>query len=353
MPTDFRRILLIKPSSLGDIVHALPTAVALKRRFPSASLTWLVKKQWAGVLEGSPALHRILAVNLSLGGWPAAIRAVRAGQFDLVVDLQGLFRSAVLGWLSGAPVRVGFANAREGSPWFYTQKVAIVDPEMHAVDRYLLIPRSLGGAPPLIGALDFPLAVDSGADKKVSEMLLSAGAIAGSPLVAINAGARWPTKHWPSRAFAEVADQLQDEGMQVVVIGSVAESHPAGTVVGHMRTSAINLVGKTTIKELIALLRRVRLLITNDSGPMHLAAALGTPVIALFGPTDPGRTGPYGLGHRVLRSGIPCSPCFSRRCVNPKTLECLTSISPGQVFQQALQVLRESGDASVEALKAR
>jgi heptosyltransferase-1 len=343
VPTDFRRILLIKPSSLGDIVHALPTATALRRRFPTASLTWLVKRQWAGVLEGSSALDHILAVDLSLGGWPAAIRAVREGHFDLVVDLQGLLRSAVLAWLSGAPVRVGFANGREGSPWFYTQKIAILDPGMHAVDRYLLIPRSLGGAPPLIGALDFPLAVDSGADNKVSEMLLSAGWIAGSPLVAINAGARWPTKQWPSSAFAEVADQLQDEGIRVVVIGSVAESHLANTVVGHMQTSAINLVGKTSIKELIALLRRVRFLITNDSGPMHLAAALGTPVVALFGPTDPGRTGPYGLGRQVLRSGIPCSPCFSRRCVNPNTLECLTSISPGQVVDQALRLVRETG----------
>ena len=348
MQTDFRRILLIKPSSLGDIVHALPTAAALKRCFPAAALTWLVKRQWAGVLEGSSAVHHILPVDLSLGGWPASIQAVRAGQFDLVVDLQGLFRSAVLGWLSGAPVRVGFANGREGSPWFYTQKVAVVDSEMHAVDRYLLVPRSLGGAPPPIGTLDFPLAVDSGADKNVTEMLLSGGAIAGSPLVAINAGARWPTKQWPSSAFAEVADQLQDQGIRVVVIGSVVESQQASTVVEHMRTSAINLVGKTSIKELIALLRRVRLLITNDSGPMHLAAALGTPVVALFGPTDPGRTGPYGLGHRVLRSGIPCSPCFSRRCVNPKTLECLTTISPGQVFHQALRLVRETGGAAAK-----
>jgi heptosyltransferase-1 len=348
VPTDFRRILLIKPSSLGDIVHTLPTATALKRRFPAASLTWLVKRQWAEVLEGNPALDRILAVDLSVGGWPAAIRAVRAGQFDLVVDLQGLLRSAVLGWLSGASVRVGFANGREGSPWFYTQKVAVVDPEMHAVDRYLLIAGCLGASLPM-GSLDFPLAADSGADKKVSEMLLSAGAIAGSPLVAINAGARWPTKQWPPSAFAQVADQLQDKGIRVVVIGSAVENHPANTVVGHMRTSAINLVGRTSIKELIALLRRVRLLITNDSGPMHLATAVGTPVVALFGPTDPIRTGPYGLEHRAIRSGIPCSPCFSRRCVNPKTLECLTSIIPGQVFEEALQVLRKSSQASPEA----
>ena len=109
-----------------------------------------------------------------------------------------------------------------------------------------------------------------------------------------------------------------------------------------MRTRPINLMGKTSIKELIALLRRVRLLITNDSGPMHLAAALGIPVLALFGPTDPVMTGPYAVGHVVLRSGIPCSPCLSRRCHNPTMLECLTTITPTQVIRQALTILHVS-----------
>jgi len=351
MPTEFRRILLIKPSSLGDVVHALPAAAALKRRFPGASLTWLVKTQWAGVLEGSSALDNILAVDLSLGGWPGAIRAVRAGGFDLVVDLQGLFRSAVLGWFSSARVRVGFANGREGSPWFYTQRVAVDDAAMHAVNRYLRIPQALGGISESREALEFPLALDGAADERVGKMLLSAGIMPRSPLVVINAGARWVTKRWPTAAFAEVSDQLQKEGARVAVIGSAGEYHPAGTMMGHMKTPAVDLVGKTTIKELIALLRRARLLITNDSGPMHLAAALGTPVVALFGPTDPSRTGPYGPGHRVLRSGVPCSPCLSRRCRNPNFLECLTSIDPAEVFQQALQILRESRAASFEAVK--
>jgi ADP-heptose:LPS heptosyltransferase len=137
---------------------------------------------------------------------------------------------------------------------------------------------------------------------------------------------------------------LQGDGIRVVMIGNAAQDHPGRAVVDHMQTSAIDLVGKTSIKELIALLRRVSLLITNDSGPMHLAAALGTPIVALFGPTDPRRTGPYGPGHAVLRSGIPCSPCLSRRCVNPTTLECLTSISPSQVVHQALHCMRQAGE---------
>ena len=347
MPADFRNILLIKPSSLGDIVHALPTAVALRRRFPSASLTWLVKREWADVLESNLCIDRVLPLDLSPVHWPEAVRAVRAGRFDLIVDLQGLFRSAVLGWLSRAPVRVGFANGREGSSWFYTQRVMVPDSMIHAVERYLLIPRALGSSTQG-EALEFPVAVDPGAEKRLSQLLSSAGISWDTALVAVNAGARWPTKQWSPASFAQVADQLQQEGIRVAVIGDAAEAHPGSAVVRHMRTSPIDLVGKTSMKELIALLRRVCLVITNDSGPMHLAAALGTPVVALFGPTDPGRTGPYGPGHVVFRSGIACSPCLSRRCANPKTLECLTSISPAQVFRQALLMVRDSSRAGLK-----
>jgi heptosyltransferase-1 len=345
MPTEFHNILLIKPSSLGDIVHALPTAAALRRRFRSASLTWLVKREWADVLAGNPSIDRVLSVDLSLSGWLQAVHAVRAGKFDLVVDLQGLFRSAILGWLSRAPVRVGFANGREGSSWFYTDRVSIPEPTMHAVERYLLIARALGVASQQIDRSEFPLAVDSAVDKRLCQWLISTGISPGTALVALNAGARWFTKQWSPESFAQVADRLQKEGIRVVVIGDTAENHPGRAVVGYMKTSPIDLVGKTSLKELIALLKRVRLLITNDSGPMHLAAALGTPVVALFGPTDPSRTGPYGPGHLILRSGIPCSPCLSRRCANPRMLECLTSISPEEVFHQALQMVRDSVQA--------
>jgi len=350
MPTDFCNILLIKPSSLGDIVHALPTAAALRRRFPSASLTWLVKRQWADVLEASA--FRVLPVDLSLSGWPEAVRSVRAGQFDLVVDLQGLFRSAILGWLSRAPMRVGFANGREGSPWFYTQRVGVPDPTVHAVDRYLLIARALGAVVQEPQALEFALAKDTAAEKRLGQLLTSLSISRATPVVALNAGARWPTKQWSPVSFAQVADQLQKEGIRVAVIGGPDETDPGHAVVRHMTTSPIDLVGKTSIKDLIALLRRSCLLITNDSGPMHLAAALNTPVVALFGPTDPGRTGPYGAGHLVFRSGIPCSPCLSRRCLNPKALECLTSISPEHVFRQALRMVRDSSPSHVVGLKA-
>jgi lipopolysaccharide heptosyltransferase II len=338
--SEVRRLLIIKPSSLGDIVHALPTVAALRRRWPSAKLAWLVKREWAEVLDGNPDLDEVLAVDLSMKGWPAAIRAVRAGRFDVVVDLQGLLRSAMLGWMSGAPVRIGFANGREGSPWFYTDHIPVPAASIHAVDRYLLIARALGAEPEKPGPSAFPLPHDAGAEAKV-DALLAADVQMGTVLVALNPSARWPTKRWPAESFAAVGDRLQQQvGVRVVVVGGV-EDRPVGeAVMRAMRTAPIDLAGKTTMKELIALLRRLRLFITNDSGPMHLAAAVGTPVIALFGPTDPARTGPYGAGHTILRSGIPCSPCFSRRCMNAVTMECMTVIHPQQVIESATKLLK-------------
>ncbi len=339
--SDLRRLLIVKPSSLGDVVHALPTLAALRRRFPSSKLVWLVKWEWADVLEGNPDLDEVLAVDLSVQGWPAAIRAVREGRFDLVVDLQGLLRSAVLGWASGSATRVGFANGREGSPWFYTHCVPVPDASMHAVDRYLLMARFLGAEPEKPGPSAFCLPRDPAAEARVEALLAAAGVQAGTMLVALNPSARWMTKRWPAESFAAVGDWLQRQGgARVAVVGSGKERSAGDEVIRLMRTTPLDLVGKTTMKELIALLRRLRVFITNDSGPMHLAAAIGTPVIAPFGPTDPARTGPYGEGHTILRSAVPCSPCFSRRCANVVELECLTTIRPQEVIESAMKLLK-------------
>lgn len=338
---DVRRLLIVKPSSLGDVVHALPTLSALRRRFPSATISWLVKREWAEVLEGQPDLDDVLAVDLSAKGWPAAIRAVREGRFDLVVDLQGLLRSAVLSWASGSPALVGFANGREGSPWFYTHRVPVPNASMHAVDRYLLLARFLGAESAKPDLAAFCLPRDPAADVRIEALLAVAGVRVGTMLVALNPSARWATKRWPAESFAAVGDWLQRHGgARVAVVGSGKERSAGDEVIRLMQTAPLDLVGKTTMKELIALLRRLRVFVTNDSGPMHLAAAVGTPVIAPFGPTDPALTGPYGAGHRVLRSGVPCSPCFSRRCANTVAMECLTSIRPQQVIESMTILLK-------------
>lgn len=331
--TDYRRILFIKPSSLGDIVHALPTLAALRQRFPQAHIAWLVKRQWAELVERVEGLDRVWAVGPGVAGWLSEVPRLRAEKFDLAVDLQGLFRSSCMARLAGCPVRIGFAKGREGSPLFYTRQVAVPTQEMHAVDRYLLVADALGAARPATPQFRFRV---SPADREgVAELLGRAGIRAGAPWIAMNVSSRWPTKRWPVESFAAVADRLYEEGMgPVVLIGGPDDRADAQAVKALTKKSSMkDATGLTPLGLLPALLQSASLLLTNDSGPMHVAAAVGTPVIALFGPTSAIRTGPYGKNHRVLARQLPCSPCFSRRCRNPIERECLTGIAPAEVVE--------------------
>ena len=329
---DYRHILLIKPSSLGDIVHAMPVCAAIRRAYPKARLTWLVKREWAGLVERIDGVDRVWPVESTLTGWLSQVSALRAERFDLVVDLQGLFRSAAIGWLSGSPLCVGFANGREGSPWFYSRRVPVPQLEMHAVNRYLLVAKAVGAVES--GAPEFRFRIPQTDHEEVDRLLSQSGITTGMSWVAMNVSARWPTKRWPAASFAEVADRLRQEGCgAVVMIGGPDERAEVAAVSGMMKTPPIDLAGATAVGLLPALLSRASMLITNDSGPMHVAAAVGIPVVALFGPTSVARTGPYGAGHDVLTAKIPCSPCFSRTCHNALPLECLQTVSPELVLQ--------------------
>ncbi len=329
--TDYRRILFIKPSSLGDIVHAMPTLAAIRSAYPSATVTWLVKRQWAGLVERIAGVDRVATVDPGFNGWLSTVPDLRAQRFDVAVDLQGLLRSGLMAWASGAPERVGFANAREGSRWCYTRQVALPTPEMHAVDRYLLVAEALGAQRMAEPRFEFRPA--SSDHEAVQCLLQQAGLRNGSRWVAMNVSARWPTKRWPAQSFAALADRIIQEGKgDVVFIGGPDERTDVAAVMGCMKAKAIDLSGRTTVGQLPTLLSQASLLVTNDSGPLHVAAAVRTPVVALFGPTSPVRTGPYGPSHLVLTHQTVCSPCFSRSCTHSEPLACLTHVTPDQVF---------------------
>lgn len=337
--SDVHHLLFIKPSSLGDIVHALPTLDALRSRFPQARITWLVKQEWAGFVQRVEGVDEICAVAPGLRGWFGKVPRLRAEGVDLAVDLQGLFRSGVMTRLSGAPVRLGFANAREGSPLFYSHRVAVPSPDMHAVDRYLLVAEALGAPRPSVPR--FRLSIPRTDDEAVNLLFTRRGITSDRPWIAMNVSARWPTKRWPVASFAALIDRLQESGAgPVVLIGAPGERAVAEEVSGLTGRPPVSLVGHTMPDLLPALLRRAAVLVTNDSGPMHIAAAVGTPVVAFFGPTSPVRTGPYGASHQVLRAAdVACSPCFSRRCTNVSQLECLTAIAPSEAFRAVQQAV--------------
>ncbi len=324
------RILLIKPSSLGDIVHTLPVVSAIKQHRPDVHITWVVKRQWAELVERVGGVDRVWPVAPTVRGWIAAGFELRAERFDLAIDVQGLFRSGLLARLSGAPIRIGFANGREGSPVFYTHRVTVPTPDMHAVNRYLSVLTVVGVSLPKKPQFEFRFPEEDMA--QVRGVCQRQGLLLDRPWIAMNVGARWPTKRWPLTSFAAVVDQLYESRFaQVALIGSADDRQLGESLRTLTKHSFIDLCGEIPLKCLPALLSTATAMITNDSGPMHIAAALRIPVIALFGPTSAARTGPYGDGHQVLSARIPCSPCFSRICRHEPHLECLQLITPAHV----------------------
>ncbi len=323
---DYKNILIIKPSSLGDVVHSLPTLKALRDRFPAARLSWLINREFSDILEGNPYLDEIIPFERRYRGFYTFTKGLKRKGFDLIIDLQGLFRSGLMALLSGAKKRIGFANGRESSPMFYTDTVPVATMEMHAVDRYLLIAEHLGAK-----TEDKDFTIDFSKEEDYIRRLLKEKALEGEKIIVINPSGRWKTKRWPVEKFAALADLINKEkSASVILIGGPGDVGLAEQVEVKVKTEITNIAGRTTLKQLAALLSKVSLFVTNDSGPMHIAATVGTPVIALFGPTDPERTGPYGDGHIVIRRNIPCSPCFKKRCRSPI---CMDEISVDEVFK--------------------
>jgi heptosyltransferase I len=332
------RILLVKLSSFGDVLHALPTLEALRQAYPTGHITWLVEAAYAPLLSGQPALDevwvapRLRPTEFFSGSNPAALRhllrQLRTHTFDLVLDVQGLLKSAAWVALARSPRKVGYNKTRELSYLPLTERVPPFDPEAHAVERYLNLAHYLGAppAPPR-----FRLGLDAAAD--ISALI---PAEPGRPLAVLHPGARWASKLWPPASWANLAEWLHAQGFQIAVTGSPADRELAAGLTAQCRAPLINLAGATSLAQLAAILRKTRLAVTTDTGVMHLAAALGTPVVALFGPTAPWRTGPFGPGHQVVRLGLPCSPCFKRHCPAPR---CLIDLTPEMVAAACNNVL--------------
>ena len=343
-PTPFnslpRRILIIKPSAIGDVVHTLPILNLLRRRFPQAHIAWLVTPACAGLLDGHPQLDEVVRFerNEFGRGWrsPAVLaelrrftRSLRDRRFDLVLDLQGLFRSGWLAWRTRAPVRVGFANARELAPLFYTHRVPTGPPEQHAIERYLTLAEAVGCER---GPVQFIFPTDEADRARVAALL------PGERFAVLLPGTNWETKRWPVERFAALAGVLKERfGLESIVAGG-PDVAPLATQI----PSATNLVGRTNLRQLVALLERAALVVANDSGPMHVAAALGRPLVTPFGPTNPVRTGPYQRTASVIRLDIPCSPCYSRTCSHQS---CLQWLDVGPVVELAERQMNGDGNA--------
>jgi len=366
---EFHNILLIKLSALGDVVHSFPLLNKLRRRYPKARIDWLVASDLAELLRPNPAIANVIEFPREEWStpWRAApyvsaarlVAVLRAARYDLVLDLQGQLRSAAFAFAAGAPVRIGFdrpradrwktltrnipdeakkhawQGAREGSFLAYTHHIALPTLDLHPVDRYL-------GVAPLLGlddaAPDFSFPVPQEATTRI-DALLDYYDVGNSRLVALAPGTNWDTKQWRREGFAEVARHFKQKGFAVILIGSQSERALCEEI-AELAPGAVNLAGETTLSELAALIRRATICVTNDSGPMHLAAALDRPVISIFGPTDPVWAGPYRRDGAVLRAELPCSPCYLRelsRCTHGHA--CMQNVTATAVIERVESIV--------------
>lgn len=333
----FQRICLIKPSSPGDIIHALPVLRGLRRRYPDAHLAWLVATPFANLIEADPALDEVIPFDRRRFGrigrslavtrdFLRFLRELRQRRFDLIIDLQGLFRSGFLAAACGAKHRIGPREAREFAWVFYNHRIPGGDPNLHAAARNYAVAHMLGFDD---DPLDFSIALTDEDRQEAAGLLAQAGLSAGKPYVVLVPATRWETKCWPAQRYGQLADTIRKKhGLPSILVGGASDIDAGQNSVDASNGAAQNLCGKTTLRQLAALIDRAALVVTADSTPMHIAAAHGRPLIALFGPTNPNRTGPYGRTDDVLRLELDCSPCYLRKISQcPHQHACMTDMT--------------------------
>jgi heptosyltransferase I len=353
------RILVVRLGAMGDVIHALPAVAALGSSFPEATIGWVIEERWIELLstrhsvilprsDSKPLVDNIHTVNTR--AWRKAlfsaatrkaslnaIRDIRDGNYDVAIDFQGSWKSGLIAKLSGTPVRLGFSRPREhGAALFYTKRIATQRP--HVIEQNLELAAVIGVANPAgpIASLPSDAAADARANKILKECGLDHFAI-------INPGAGWGAKCWPAESYAAVARGLCKFGLRSVINFGPAEEQLAKEVESASAGAAIAL--PCSIAELIAITKHAHIFVGGDTGPMHLAAALGVPVVGIFGPTDPARNGPFATPAIVLRR--PESVTNHSRRGAPDNA--MLAITPEEVLAAAVELIQHRPQVSEEA----
>jgi len=334
-------ILILKPSSLGDVIQALPVLRLLKLHFPKSEIYWWIDPNLAPLLENDPDLAGVFLFQRKRWSSPlhwnellGSLFEMRRKKFDWVIDLQGLARSGTFAWLANGALTVGVADSREGAPGFYDMAIPRPSEETHAVDWYLDVVKSLG-VPVHKNFVWLPARVE------IQKAIQEKWAVQQSRWIVINPGARWLNKRWPVEYFSDLVKRLaaQNSEFRFVILGGKEDQTLGAQISRAEPERCLDLTGKTSLPEMIEWIRLSELIVTNDTGPMHVGAALGKPVVALFGPTNPNRTGAYGQIGQALRIDLPCSPCMKNFCTYEKPMECLRAITPQFAEREILRRL--------------
>lgn len=347
------RVLIVKISALGDVIHALPALAWIKSHTPSAEVDWLVEEGFAPLIEGHPLLHRVHRLGLKRWrgqGWSAMVRgvgqtlrALRRENYDLVLDLQGNSKSGLFTLFCGAPLRYGFARdgVREWPNLFATNRKAALDSDSHHVsDRSLAITREAFPGPgeaPLVGPLSVAPEVAARVEEQLAELDLDQ-----QPLVVLQYGTTWTTKLWPLDCWQKLVVGLCDEqGLNPLLIWGNQAELDACQAISRASNGRALIWPRGSLPELVALLARADLVVGGDTGPVHIAAAVGTSTVSLFRVTDALRNGPRGEDHIRLQSPLDCAPCLRKAC--ERDSECGHSIPVDQVFLAITTLLNRRG----------
>lgn len=327
-------------SSLGDILHTLPFAAALRQRYPKAKITWLVHPQFAGFVPDAPTIDEVLYFDkvkfnkLGFGGKIAYFKEMHAllhsKHFDLVIDMQGLFKSAVLAAISGCDNRIGYAEMREGSG-LISKAISGSHRKDHVIERYLDVARYLGAKVEGLDDVRFPMP-DLTKETEAVKAKLEEKGYAGGAYVVMVPGARWETKVWPVEHYAALAKMIAAEGKYIVLAGGPDDAAKGAAIKQQAAVEqVIDLTGQTSLRELAALIKDCAVYISADTGPLHFAAALKKPLVAMYGPTLADRTGPYGSDKAsVLLSPAKCAGCLKKHCDD---WHCMYDITPDMVYK--------------------
>lgn len=336
-----QRIVIIKPSALGDIAHALPVATALRQRFPKSEISWIVNTTYAGLLENHPDLDDVITYdrNYIKKDWFGGIdyharfaRQLRARRFDMVIDLQGLLRTGLMVQATGARWKLGLASAREGSRWFYNNILPDNLWTMHAVDRYWLVADALG-----VGSQRKQFRLPNLEIER--NRWLAALAAMPRPWVMMNLGTRWETKRWPVDHFAILGQHVSmTSNGSTILVGGPDEADLAEQYQQRWSRNVFSTVGNTSLRDLAAILSLADLVVSNDSGPLHLAVALGKSVLSPFTCTSITRTGPYGQPNGAVSTTVPCAASYVKTCSH---MSCMSELTPIRLLP-TLDILLQS-----------
>jgi heptosyltransferase-2 len=331
------KILMRGPNWVGDAVLAIPAMKAVRERFPEAEITLLVRPWVAGVFTSAPFIDRVWSEPRPAGwtDWMRLARGIREKNFDVALLFPNSFESAAMVFLGRVRQRVGYAT--DGRSWMLTQSIKPNTEKRHQIHYYLDLAAALS-AP--VDHLSIEIEASPEEKSQARKLLASAGIPPGRSFLVLNPGAAYGSaKRWGEERFAEAGDVLASElGIDVAIIGSEKERSIAERIQSLMRSRVAVLNGRTSLETLVGVISESSLVLTNDSGPMHIAAALGIPTVAVFGPTEHFATGPFGPRTRIVREPVDCSPCMLRDC--PIDHRCMTRVSAGAVVEAARELLK-------------